>query len=331
MSSSLLLRDHPASGGRRLAVAASTVAVALVVTACAPAIQPTLETPPTAGQLRELWVEPTDIARRNLLYGPGGRGLAPRPNERFTVLERDTTGFSAGYDVRDSRGRKWKVKLGLEAQSELAASRLLWAIGYHQPPTYYVERLNLVGGDAEHVGQPARLRAEFGYDKDDDWSWHQNPYVGTRQMHGLLVANLLFNNWDFKESNNRVYTMADRRQRPARRYVVQDLGASFGMTAFPTGNRNDIDSFEQQRFIKRADAKGIEFDYGGRHEELFKGLTAADVVWTCRLLDRLSDRQMRDAFLAAGQSPEVATRYARKLRTKINEGLALAETTETAR
>ena len=34
--------------------------------------------------------------------------------------------------------REWSLKLGPEAQSEVVASRLLWAIGFHQPPTYWL-------------------------------------------------------------------------------------------------------------------------------------------------------------------------------------------------
>ena len=32
--------------------------------------------------------------------------------------------------VRDAKGVKWSVKLGIEARPEVAASRLVWAVGY---------------------------------------------------------------------------------------------------------------------------------------------------------------------------------------------------------
>lgn len=301
------------------------VVLAVVAGACAPAMQPTVEGPLTPAQRAELWVAPGDIARRDLVHGPGGRRLRPAADARFTVKDTDTTGFSRGYDVVDAAGRKWKVKLGEEAQPEFVLSRVLWAIGYHQPAMYYVERLHLIGGDPEDEGRPARLRAEFGYDSDGDWSWHENPFVGTRELHGLLVANLVFNNWDLKPSQNRIYELDDRGARPRRRYVVQDLGASLGLTAWPTGNRNDIVSFEQQRLIRQVTASGIEFDYGARHGELLQAITPADVVWVCRLLARITDAQWEAVFRAAGYAPEVSDRYIRKLQSKIQEGLALAK------
>ena len=59
------------------------------------------------------------------------------------------------------------------------------------------------------------------------------------------------------------------------RYVVRDLGASFGKTepsrflwilpismrGFGQGTRNNIDDFESQRFIEHVDENDVEFDF----------------------------------------------------------------------
>lgn len=293
------------------------------LSSCAPALKSTAQRPLTPQQMSELWVEPTDLANRNLLYGSGGRDTMPAADERFTVKEVDATGNSPGYEVVDAKGREWKVKLGEEVQPEIVASRLLWAIGYHQAPLYYVDAPKLEGARQEHLGKPTRFRAEFGYKKDGDWSWHRNPFVGTRQMNGLLVANLILNNWDIKPSQNRIYVMKDASQRPARRYAVQDVGAALGLTAWPTGNRNDVAGFESQKLIRRVAGKRIEFDYAGRHGELFRDISAADVVWTCRLFNQLTDQQWNDAFRAAHYSEEESRRFIIKLKSKVQEGLQL--------
>jgi hypothetical protein len=52
-------------------------------------------------------------------------------------------------------------------------------------------------------------------------------------------------------------------------------------------------------------------------------LTVDDVLWTCRLIARISDRQWRDAFRAAGYEDAEQRRYISKLKSKIGEGLAL--------
>ena len=145
------------------------------------------------------------------------REIAPRGRStrcRSKCSSSTAPGNSVGYEVVDARGREWKAKLGEEVQPEIVASRLLWAIGFHQPPMYHVPNLQLEGGRGEDSGQQARVRAEFGYKTESDWSWHENPFVGTRQMKGLLVANLILNNWDLKATQNRIYVIEGARRRP---------------------------------------------------------------------------------------------------------------------
>lgn len=123
---------------------------------------------------------------------------------------------------------------------------------------------------------------------------------------------------------------------PARRiYVVQDLGASLGKTGYPRllgwfptqyvkqGSRNNLEDFEAQGFIKRVDGARVEFDCRGIHSSLLDLVTRQDVVWTAQLMSRLSDPQWRDAFRAAGYAPDEAGRYVAKIKSKIDEGLAL--------
>jgi hypothetical protein len=149
------------------------------------------------------------------------------------------------------------------------------------------------------------------------------------------VANLILNNWDWKTSNNKVYDIADRDGERRRVYVVRDLGASLGKTTFAgflawtpfrgmaQGSRNDIDGFEEQGFIRAVEGRHVEFDYHGSNAKLVKMLTVDDVLWTCRLMARISDRQWRDAFRAAGYEDAEQRRYISKLKSKIGEGLAL--------
>lgn len=298
-------------------------ALLLTVAACAPVMRPPA-TPPTPEQVAQLWIEPADLAARDLFAGPGGPQNAPDPRTTYKVVDVDSRGYSSGYDVVDAAGREWRIKLGDEAQPEVVVSRLLWAIGFHQPATYFVQDIKLEGGKPDDAGRSGRFRFEDGYKTDGDWSWHTNPYVGSRQFKGLLVANLLLNNWDYKTSQNRVY-LYEEGVEPRRRYVVQDLGASLGRTGWPTGDRNNVSSFERHRFIDRVDGGIVKFDYHGRHKELFKDITPHDVVWTSRLFARLSDEQLHDAFRAAAYPEAVRTRYITKLKSKIQEGLALEQ------
>jgi hypothetical protein len=281
----------------------------------------------SAAELAELWVDRGDPARLDLFHGPADPALAPRPGARFFFLEKDTTGFSRGYDVKDESGLEWSSKHGLEAQTEVVASRILWALGYHQPPTYYVERWQLVGGDRPGPGMPSRFRPKLPTQaRGENWLWHRNPFVDTQPFRGLLVLMRLLNNWDLRHQNNYVYEVKGP-DGPRRWYVVQDLGATFGKTKIVpiAGTRNDAEDFEEQGFIKGVSSDGIvRFDDLGRNDRrLFRDVTVADVRWLCARLDRITPQQWQDAFRAARYDRAVADRFIRRIQDKVRAGLIL--------
>jgi hypothetical protein len=125
----------------RVTVRATLALVVCVTAACAPTL--TQSRPQTARDskvpIMQLWSDPADLPQRNLLWGAGQRDHAPSTRVMYKVVERDLTGYSPGYDVVGPDGRKWSIKVGKEAQTEVVLSRILWALGYFQPETYYVK------------------------------------------------------------------------------------------------------------------------------------------------------------------------------------------------
>lgn len=317
---------------RPIAACALTLILALAV-ACGGR---TVRTSPGASTtpIDQLWEEPVDLESRDLALGPARHALKPDAMP-FTFLKADKTGFSPGYDLRDRNGVEWSVKLGPEAQTEVVVSRILWAIGYHQVPTFYLTEWTMDGGPEGDPG-PGRFRPDLPNAKVvGDWAWAENPFVGTQPFRGLIVANLIVNNWDWKTSNNKIYEVTNPDGSVTRRYVVRDVGASLGKTDAPAiaevlgariaqGNRNNLEDFEQQGLIKSVEGGKVEFDYDGIYKSVVEHVTPADVVWTARLLSRISDAQWNAAFAAGGYPPDQAARYIAKLKSKIAEGLALA-------
>jgi hypothetical protein len=331
------MQSTPRDRSTRLGYLLAVLVLTLSVNACGGRVPATTTIDePVGAQLGELWVEPRDLESRDLFHGAGGPALAPDPSTRFQLVTVDDSGFSPGYDVRDPQGTAWNVKLGIEAQPEIVASRVLWALGYHQPPTYLLRNWELTGtgGGPQTI---ARFRREpAGQKIVSDWSWYENPFAATRPFKGLVVANLLLNNWDLKTSNNKIYDLTDPANERRRVYVVRDLGASLGKTTFPKflawtpfrgmpqGSRNHVDDFEEQGFIRGVEGERVKFEYNGANARLVNALTVDDVVWTCRLLARISDDQWNDAFRAAAYPEAERARFIRKLKAKITEGLALS-------
>jgi hypothetical protein len=275
--------------------------------------------------MAELWVQPRTA--RDLFWGVGGQRLAPDPAAKYKVIEVKRGGFSMGLTVEDPAGREWSAKMPPEAPTEVVASRLLWGVGYHQPPIYYVGTWNADGAPSENPQLPARFRESkpdlHGLDAGESWSYYRNPFVGTRELNGLLVLQVMLGNSDLKEDQNVIYTLTEPLEGATQWYVARDLGQSFGRTGVLDAPRGDIKVFEDTPFIKGVAGGYVRFDYRGRHGRLVDRMTPADVHWIAERLDRLTDTQWEDAFRAGGYAPEISARFIKRFKQKIAEGLAV--------
>ena len=287
----------------------------------------TASAPATKASLAELWVEP-GLKPRNLFDGPRSVPAKQRPltDARFDVISKDTGGFSTTYKVRDQAGRQWNVKIGPEAQTEVVTARIVWALGYHQLPSYFVERWIAVDKDTK--GQQlggARFRPhDDGLKSKDIWSWAKNPFAGTPQLNGLLGLMMILNSTDLKDDNNEIYELEGPPREGAKRwYVVKDLGASLGETGRIEPRRGYIDGFEKEPFITGVKGGTIEFGFRGRHQELLDTIRVQDMRWICERLQKVTDQQWRDAFRAGNFTADVTARYVARIRQKIKEGLDL--------
>jgi hypothetical protein len=234
--------------------------------------------------------------------------------------------------VVDPQGRKWSVKQanhdpipGDEGPVEVTVSRVLSAVGYHQPPIYYLREFSLRDAFGTRTAPGGRFRLDHASLKDQgSWLWQRNPFVGTRPYQGLLVILLMFNSSDLKNSNNTLYEVSRGEGRVQRWFVVRDIGMALGNTGRVRPRRGNIELFEREAFVTGIDGGFVTFNYRGFHQELVTGrITPGDVVWACNLLGGLSDSQWRDAFRAGGFALPTAERYIRRLKEKIDEGRAL--------
>jgi hypothetical protein len=294
-----------------------------------------------------IWRDPGDVASLNSLYGAGGKEHAPDPNGQFTFIKEDMNGTSPKFDIKDDEGVEWKVKLGQEPQSETAASRLMWAAGYFVDEDYYLEQFKVTDMPKLHRGSQfvtadgtahaARLKRKVkGIKKLGTWSWFQNPFLDKQEFNGLRVMMALLNNWDLKEVNNAIEAAEGER-----RYMVTDLGASFGKTGGPAArSKSVLKDYQSSKFIEKATPEFVDlvmnsrpsllsainvpnYAVRSRMEAITKHIPRADTKWLGQRLSQLSEEQIRDCFRAAGYTPEEVESYTEAVRKRIAELTAL--------
>ena len=271
-----------------------------------------------------LWREPSDISARNLYLGPGGAAMKPNLR-RLKLIKEEKGGYSKKYRVRHGSGREWVAKIGKEAQSETAAVRLVWAVGYVTEINYLVPRLKIEGkGVFENVRLEARPENVKRLDK---WKWSDNPFIGTKELQGLVVMMALLNNWDIKDSNNKILFVRNEATGEGElQYIVSDLGATFGRvkTDLPVvwrfrRNRNDPEDYSRDSFLEDVKGGRVFLFYKGKRQDLFDDIRVEDVRWIAALLSKLSDRQIADAFRAANYTPEEIRLLTSAVRSRIKE------------
>jgi hypothetical protein len=265
-----------------------------------------------------LWQEPSDIASRDLFWGSGGEAMKPDLSS-VTFIKEETGGFSKKYRVRDGAGRIWVAKLSKEAQPEIASTRIVWALGYNTELCYLVPKVTIEGkGTFENVRFEARSE---DVKRLDEWKWESNPFVGTREFQGLKVLMILLENWDIKDENNKILLVRNNdSNRNELRYIISDLGATFGKTGnFVTRTRNKPEDFVKAKFINEVKGNSIDFRYSGKRQNIFNDITIEQARWIGDLLGHLSDQQIKDAFRAANYTPEQIQMLTDAMKTRITE------------
>ena len=306
------------------------------------------------------WRDPGDISRLNLRYGPGSEEMAPQAP--FTFVSESKTGASPKFRVKDARGVTWSVKMGPEAKAETVATRLVWSMGYFADEAYHFDKISvqnlprLARGTEFQSGNTVRdVKMEprrAGESRGEIWDWLQNPFVGQREFNGLKVLMVLVANYDTRLDNNQIYTVKNQQTGDwEARYVVTDIGATFGKVGGMGGGRskNSLEDFSSSKFVVNVENGMVNFDYntkpkgaGGAFASIFGGgyakrqankekamrsIPVNDAQWIGTRLALLSDEQLRDAFRAAHYDQTTTEGYVAALRGRINELTRLPEVT----
>lgn len=281
-----------------------------------------------------LWRDPGDVGSRDLFWGAGHPDRAPRPP--FTFVKEDTSGTKPKVQVLDGRGMTWSVKFdkgsrrrGREVPAEIASSRILWAVGYLVEESYLVRDgtiVNAVGLQRADDVITANGRFEVArFERRPPeverlslrWSVDQNPFVGSQELSGLILLVSLLNNWDFREGNTSVLRV------PAGvafedRYIISDLGTAFGRMTRNRSRWNLSHFRHDSTFVVRAGDDAVEAHYrpDGKY---WMRLPMDHARWFAGLVSRLTDKQLRRAFVAAGASDQEVRGFSARLLVKIRQ------------
>jgi hypothetical protein len=285
-----------------------------------------------------LWKDPGDIERIDFTYPAGGAKNAPQPP--FSFVFEKSGGSSPKLLVRDSAGVKWRVKGGLETQTESFVTRLVAALGYYADPTAFVAHGKIEGVTslqrAAGFIQPDGSFSNGSFERrhgnlktlTQDWAWNRNPFLGTKEFNGLKVLVMLVSNWDNKDARNRWVgsnTGIAERQMNGRIqliYRVKDWGqglGAWGTDQKPKGWNCGAFTAQTKSFLQAREGKYLRFGFTGQHTDDFKNdITVDDVRWLLRYLGRVTDAQIQNGLKASGATPEEASCFAMQLRERIN-------------
>jgi len=270
------------------------------------------------GEKAIMW-EPVNVSTRDLYKGPGGDAMRPDLSS-VKLIKEEKGGHNKKFRISDGSGRVWIAKLGREAQPETAAVRLMWGLGYKTEINYLVPSITILGR-----GKFSNVRLEARPDnikRLDGWSWRKNPFLGSNELAGLRMMMVFMANWDVLDLQNQVLDVGREHH-----YIVSDLGSTFGRlgnnnlpTIYRFGRKTGSPRhYATTRFVKGIEDGEFKIHYKGKNRGLFKGFTVGQAAWLSSLLNRLSDRQISDAFRAANYSSADVDSFTNSVRRKITE------------
>ena len=138
----------------------------------------------------------------------------------------------------------------------------------------------------------------------------------------------LMNNWDIKDSNNKILVVKDKNGKNELQYEVHDLGGSFGKYSHLPRflqfkpDRNNPKAYAQSHLVDKVKDGDVRLHYSVKRSDLFKHISADDARWLGGLVSRLSQRQLEDAFRSANYTTDqvrLMTEAVRKRAAELNQ------------
>ena len=281
-----------------------------------------------------IWEDRGPIQDLDLYWANGSPGRMPV--EPFTFLSEDLNGTNPKAQVRDAKGVLWGVKWDEEVQSEIAASRLAWAMGLRVDETYYMKtgRIVFPGGrrpslqrigsfidKAGNLKSPARFKRWVpGQTIRGEWTLDKNPVMADNGYSVLLLMDVIMANWDAKDSNTKILAVPDATGETDW-YMIGDYGACFGKMGGRTSHSKYRlkDFLINPRVISAVTGDTVHLEYKGRNGSSHEAIPLVGARFFAARAANLTLVQIEDAFRAANASEADRRGFARAVYDRIRE------------
>ena len=323
--------NAPAQGSRRRWRAGGMLLAVVLAAGCAAKATPNVSRDARRDLIAraKVW-RPTTVAAMNLGTGPGGSGaFAPGATVDCRFVDKDMSGSTPKFTCALPGGDEVKVKYGRdngEVFAEVAATRLLWALGFGADRMYPV-RVRCRGCPADDdqpaQGAPAAVRTydyavierkmagqEVNGPDGQGWKWSEldlidperGASIAERDALKLLAAFL--QHTDSKREQQRLVCLDGRPPESCRQpfMLINDLGKTFGKANLFNKDRPGSVNLEAWSSVP------VWTDAPSCHANLDRSFTgtlehpavseAGRRLLAVRL-GQLTDRQLRDLFMAA--------------------------------
>ena len=270
---------------------------------------------------------PTDVSTMDLKAGPDSPdGFAPGDTVDCDYVNRRLSGATPKFACRARDGRELKIKYGVhngEVYASVAASRLLWALGFGADRMFPVRVLchgcpahigdSVRGNDDRRVEPAVVERRVSNRELSDRWKWHEldltdesagGATVASRDA--LKLMAVLLQHGDSKAEQQRI-VCADPTpaangtcRRPM--MMIHDLGVTFGR-ANPTNSdkRGSVNLNAWASTPVWKDRDGCVGNLSGSWTGTLKDpvISEAGRAFLAGLLMQLTDTQLHDMFEVA--------------------------------
>ena len=286
--------------------------------------------------IRLLWRDPGSITARDLYWGAGSEARAPKPP--FTFVSENLSGTKPKINVTDAAGTAWSVKFTTarpgqnEVHAEVAATRLVWALGYFVDENYFIADGRIEGvKDLRRAGEVVGADGTFRVARFErrppeakaagNWDIEENRFNGTRELSGLQALMMFLGNWDYTPGNTVMLHVPLPNGDVEERYLVSDLGATFGRMRGGVNqapNRWSLEDFSNAKYLTGVSLGKLEFR-GPLLRANPLAVPLDHARWFAAMLSQLTDAQIHRAFEASGASPADVALFSAQVRKRITE------------